>query len=213
MLVMIYFKKMVYPIIIIFLLFIIFIQRGCEDNKLPSKEAKEIIIPAKKGSFTSVKPIKIHDTIIKDSIVFKNKKIILTNPVDKKLVLQYLEAKDSISKLKILINSVKINKYSTKFNNEDIDLTIDTETTGTLNSIKPAYIIKEKKVDVPVKTLNSVFALYTGVEIYNNKNLNNPGAKIDLGIQNKKGDIYSLGFDTNKNFFVGYKLRIINIKK
>jgi len=213
MFVMIYLKKIIYPIIIIVLLFVIFIQRSCNNDKLPSEEKKEVVIPAKKGSFNSAKPIKIHDTIIKDSIIFKDKKILIENQLDKQLVIDYLKAKDSIKKLNLFMNAVKVNKYSTNFDNEDINLTIDSETTGTLNSVKPTYTIKERKAEVSIKKLESVFALYTGIEIYNNKDLNNPGAKVDLGIQNKKGDIYSLGFDTNKNFFIGYKLRIINIKK
>jgi hypothetical protein len=206
-------KKFIYPIIIVILLFIIFIQRSCSNKDLPSVQNQEVIVPAQHGSFNAVKPVKVHDTIIKDSIVFKDKKITIVNPLDKQLVIDYLKAKDSIQKLHLFMNAVKINKYKQNFDNKDINLTIEAETTGTLNYIKPTYIIKERIVDVPVKAKQTVFALYTGVEVYNNTTLTNSGIKIDLGIQNKKGDIYTAGFDTNNNIFIGYKLRLINIKK
>ena len=40
-----------------------------------------------------------------------------------------------------------------------------------------------------VKVKETVFALYAGLEVYNNLQLSNPGIKADIGIQNKKGDI------------------------
>lgn len=210
---MIQIKKLIYPIIIIILLFVIFLQKSCNNKELPSIQNQEVTIPSQNGSFNSLKPVKIHDTIVKDSIIFKNKTISVINPLDKELVINYLKAKDSIDKLNLFINAVKINKYKENFDNKDISLTIEAETTGTLNYIKPTYIIKEKTIDVPVKIKQTVFAIYTGVETYNNTLLNNFGIKIDLGIQNKKGDIYTAGFDTNNNIYIGYKLRLINIKK
>jgi len=206
-------KKLIYPIIIILLLFVIFIQRSCYNRDLPSVENQGVTVPAQHGSFNGVKPTKVHDTIVKDSIVFKDKIIPVTNPLDKQLVIDYLKAKDSIAKLNLFMNAVKINKYKQNFDNNDINLTVEAETTGTLNYIKPTYTIKEKTIDVPVKVKQTVFALYTGVEVYNNATLTNSGIKIDLGIQNKKGDIYTAGYDTNNNVFIGYKLRLINIKK
>jgi hypothetical protein len=210
---MIQIKKLIYPIIIIILLFVIFLQRSCNNKELPSIQNQEVTIPSQNGSFNSLKPVKIHDTMVKDSIIFKNKIIPVINPLDKELVINYLKAKDSIDKLNLFINAVKINKYKENFDNKDISFTIEAETTGTLNYIKPTYIIKEKTIDVPVKIKQTVFAVYTGVEAYNNALLNNFGVKIDLGIQNKKGDIYTAGFDTNNNIYIGYKLRLINIKK
>jgi len=206
-------KKLIYPIIIIGLLFVIFIQKSCYNRGLPSIENHEVVVPAQNGSFNAVKPIKVHDTIIKDSIVFKDKIIPVTNPLNKQLVIDYLKAKDSIAKLNLFMNAVKTNKYEQNFDNKDINLTIEAETTGTLNYLKPTYTIKEKTIDVPVKVKQTIFALYTGIEIYNNNELNNSGIKVDLGIQNKRGDIYIAGYDTNNNIFIGYKLRLINIKK
>lgn len=206
-------KKIIYPAIIVVLLLVIFIQRSCCGSSIGLQSKKEIVIPAKKDSFPSVKPVKIHDTIIKDSIVFKNRKITVVNPLDKQMVVDYLKAKDSIERLNLFIKAVKINKYKQNFDNKDITLDIEAETTGTLNYIRPIYTIKEKKVDAPVYIKQTKFALYTGIEVYDNKSFGNAGAKIDLSIQNKKGDIYTAGYDSNSNIYIGYKLRLININK
>lgn len=197
-------------IIIGLLLFGLFIQ----NNKInSSNKTIEVNIPAKDGTFVKTKPIEIkYDTIIKDTIIFKDKKIIIDN-TDKTIVQNYLLAKDSIEKLNILINSAKIRNYKEIFDNEDISLTIDAETTGSLNWIKPSYIIKERKLDVPVIDKKTVFALYAGAGIYNNTSFSNPGIKLDLGVQLKKGDILEGSYDTNKNIYISYKKQLINIRK
>lgn len=206
-------KKIIYPAIVVFLLLIIFIQRSCCNTSKGFEKKKEIVIPEKKGSFPPVKLMKVYDTIIKDSIVFKDRKINVINPLDKQMVIDYLKAKDSIERLNLFIKAVKINKYNQNFDNNDISLNIEAETTGTLNYVKPTYVIKEKKVSAPIYIKQTKFALYTGFELYDSKNLNAPGVKIDLSVQNKKGDLYTAGYDSDKNIYIGYKLRLININK
>jgi len=199
-------------ILIGLLLLTIFLQRSCDSNIITPKNTT-IVIPAKGGTFVKTKSNEIkYDTIIKDTIIYKDKKIIIDN-TDKTIVEKYLKATDSIGKLKILIDAVKIRRYSDTFDNDDIKLTIETETVGKLNWIKPTYTIKEKTITVPEKTKETVFAMYGGIEIYNNLQLSNPGVKVDLGIQNKKGDIFTGGYDMNQNIYIGFKKQIFNIKK
>lgn len=199
-------------ILIGLLIFSLFLQRSCNSNIKSSKNTT-VVIPAKNGKFVKTKPNEIeYDTIIKDTIIYKDKKIIIDN-TDKTIVKKYLKATDSIGKLKILIDAAKIRRYSDTFDNDDIKLTIETETTGKLNWIKPTYTIKEKTINVPIKVKETVFALYAGLEVYNNLQLSNPGIKVDLGIQNKKGDIFTGGYDMNQNIYIGFKKQIFTIKK
>ena len=68
------------------------------------------------------------------------------------------------------------------------------------------------KARLPEK--KTVFALYGGGGIYMPHTLNQIGYKIDLLFQNKKGDLFSTGYDPiNKVGFIGYAFRIINIKR
>ncbi len=197
-------------IIIGLLLFSLFIQnKKCKF----STTTKIVTVPAKDGVFVKNKPTEIkYDTILKDTIVYKDKKIIIDN-TDKKIVNDYLKAKDSIAKLNIVINSAKIRKYKDRLEDDNIIIDIESETTGTLNWIKPSYKIKEQKLPVPIITKNTVFALYVGGGISNNLQFNNFALEGNLGIQNKKGDIISVGYDTQKNISLKYSVRLINIKK
>jgi len=105
------------------------------------------------------------------------------------------------------IDARKIRSYTTDFNNDDADISIYTETKGELLKIVPTVTIKQFKVK------ETVFAMYGGLEVYNNLQLSNPGIKVDLGIQNKKGDIFTGGYDTNKNIYIGYKKQLFKIRK
>lgn len=205
-------KSIIAPYILLILsLLYIFLYKDCNDNVKP--QTKIITVPAKDGTFVKIKPLEIkYDTILKNTIIYKDKKIIIDN-TDKKIVTDYLEAKDSITKLNVVINSAKIRRYKNKLENDDIVIDIESETTGTLNWIKPSYVIKEQKLPVPVITKNTVFALYAGGGISNNLQFNNFAVEGNLGIQNKKGDILSVGYDTQKNISLKYSVRLINIKK
>lgn len=190
----------------------LFLQRSCTTSgKLPSKE--KIIIPAKDGTFVKTKPHEIkYDTIIKDTIIYKNKKIIIDN-TDKKIVEEYLKAKDSIAKLNVVLKASKIRKYNEKFDNDDLTLNIEAETTGTLNYIKPTYTIKEKVVSAPVIIKQSVFSMYLGGGLNANLNTLTPEYFVNAGIQNKRGDIISGGFGSNRTVTASYMFRILDIKK
>ena len=55
--------------------------------------------------------------------------------------------------------------------------------------------------------------MYGGIEASNNVTLTNFGVKADIGIQNKKGTIFTVGADTRSNYYVGVKVKILDIKK
>ncbi len=191
-------------IIIAGLLCIIFVQRSCGDKKI-------ITLPPKHNKFELVKPTEVKtDTIYKDSIVYKDKKVIVTKPVDKKLVQDYLKATDSISKLNLYVAAVEKKQYKHTFSDKYIDITIDAKTTGTLNLIAPTYTLKPRDVEIAKST---VFAMYVGgsttLELPNIK----PEFFVNVGFQNKRGDILLGGLGSNKTIMVGYTFRLINIKK
>jgi hypothetical protein len=209
-----YIKKYGYSAIIVILLIIIFLQRSCNnkyDDGTPKQ--KEVVVPAVKDSFKSVKPTIVKLPPIHDTIIAKGDTIIVTEPLDKTLAKNYLQAKDSIGRLNLYLSSIQRRKYSQTFTDNNISITVDAEATGTINSIKPSYVIKERKVEAPVVIKQTAYALYTGVEIHNNNGLGVLGVKADLGVQNRRGDIYTIGYDTNNNIYLGYKIRLINIKK
>ena len=204
-------KNVLYVVGIFFVIFLFTLVKQCTEPKETIPVTIET--PAKSGSFE--KPTEVIPGVAKkDSIVYKNGKTIYTeNPINKQLAEDYLKATDSIKRLKLYLDAIQEKDGTYVYDNKDLKLEIYTKTRGELLEIKPKYTIKptEVKVDVPVK--QTVFAMYGGLELGNNSSLSNLSVKADVGIQNKKGTIFSVGADTRGNYFVGAKIKFLDIKK
>lgn len=205
-------KNNIKVIIIILLLGVIFIQRSCYNNS--KQKVQSTSLPIIEGKFDKVKPIpNTIDTVYLDSIVYKDKVVKVDRPVDKKLVEDYLKAKDSIAKLNLYVTSVQTNSYTKTFSDDKIDITVNAETTGTLNWLDLKYKSKDIKVDLPVITKTTKFALYAGGGLNVNVVSIKPEYFVNAGIQNKRGDIILGGFGSNKTIQATYVFRILNITK
>lgn len=204
-------KNVLYVIGAFFIIYLFTLIKQCSEPKETIPVTIET--PAKSGSFE--KPTEVIPGVAKkDSIVYKKGKTIYTeNPINKQLAEDYLKATDSIKRLKLYLDAIQEKDGTYVYDNKDLKLEIYTKTRGELLEIKPNYTIKptEVKVDVPVK--QTVFAMYGGLEILNNSNLNNLGVKAEVGIQNKKGTIFTVGADTRSNYYVGAKVKFLDIKK
>ena len=188
-------------IIIGLLIFSLFLQRSCSNNKQSFQKVKTII-----QYDTIFKPPESKPIVITKYKTIKGKDILIAGKIDTIEVKIFEKAVDSVQ-FNMFTNATKIRSYTTQFNNSDADISIYTETKGELLKIAPTVTIKQSKVK------ESVFAVYGGLEVYNNLQLANPGVKVDIGIQNKKGDIFTGGYDMNQNIYVGFKKQLFNIKK
>lgn len=204
-------KNVLYVIGIFFVIYLFTLVEQCSEPKqtIPVK----IETPAKSGSFE--KPTEfIPGVAKKDSIIYKKGKTIYTeNPINKQLAEDYLKATDSIKRLKLYLDAIQEKDGTYVYDNKDLKLEIYAKTRGELLEIKPKYTIKpsEVKVDVPVK--QTVLAMYGGIEVGNNASLTNLTVKADVGLQNKRGTIFTVGADTRSNFYVGAKIKFLDIKK
>jgi hypothetical protein len=205
-------KNNIKLVIIVLLLGVIFVQRSCYNNS--KQKVQSTSLPIIKGKFDKVKPIpNVIDTVYLDSIVYKDKIVKVDRPVDKKLVEDYLKANDSITKLSLYVNSVQTNTYTKTFSDEKIDITVNAETTGTLNLLDLTYKSKDIKVDLPVIIKRTTFAAYAGGGLNVNLIDIKPEYFVNAGIQNKRGDIILGGFGSNKTIQATYVFRILNITK
>jgi hypothetical protein len=204
-------KNVIYVVAIIFIVYLFTLIKQCSEPKTTVDQ--KVTIPEKVGDFTDA-PKVTEGKNKKDSIVYmKGKTIYTENPINKKLAEDYLQAKDSVQKLKLYLDAIQEKEETYTFDNKDLKLEVFTKTRGKILDIKPKYTIKEKEVTVPVPQKQTVLALYGGLELANNALLNNMTFKIDIGIQNRKGTIFTLGADNRSNYYVGAKVRIFNIKK
>ncbi len=206
-------------IVIIVLLFFVF--RSCQGNEESTVTAK-VIVPEVKGTFDSKKPV--HEAISpKKERTATGKEILqVENPIDKKLIAEneklkkdFAKANDSIKQLSFN-KAIQLNKFSTKFEDENLVLNIDGIVQGEVKEITPNYKIKEKKIEVPVKVKETVFRVLAGGAIGLNKELNQSAYQFDLNFQNRKGNMFSaeyLKIGSQEFGMIGYKHLIINIKR
>lgn len=191
--------------------------KGCSNNEKPTQTVK-VETPETKGTFEAKKPIHVqinkkNNVYIKgDNVYIKNPQLIAEN---EKLKADFKKANDSIKELKFN-KAIQLNKFSTKFEDDNLILNIDGIVQGEVKEITPNYSIKAKKVDVVVKQKETVFRLLTGAGIGVNQELNKLMFKADVSFQNKSGNMISieyLNMGSDAYGVIGFKKSIFNIKK
>ena len=191
------------------LLFIVLWFKGC-SGATPTPQIAKVIIPEVKGNFQAKKPV--HEAISsrKERTVTGKEILQVENPINKKLIAEneklkkdFAKANDSIKKLSFN-KAIQLNKFSTKFEDENIVLNVNGVVRGEVKEVTPNYTIKKKEIEVPVKVKETVFRVLAGGAIGLNKKMNQATYKLDLNFQNRKGNIISVGYDTDNKIWLGY---------
>jgi len=205
---------------IVIIVLLIFLFRSCQGNEESTVTAK-VVVPEVKGKFEAKKPvhIPITNSVVKEYLTTEKPSFSRSQEVDKKLLAEneklkkdFAKANDSIKQLSFN-KAIQLNKFSTKFEDENLVLNIDGIVQGEVKEITPNYKIKEKKIEVPVKVKETVFRLLAGVEVGNTTQLDAFKLRANIMFQNRKGNIISGSFDTNQTVWVGYNVSIFNIKR
>ena len=196
--------------------------KGCSRSSTNDVvQIQKVIVPKVEGKFESKVPV--HELVLKSK---KRPKIGANNALGKPLIIAdeliemtrkneeqltfYEKSNDSLKK-ELYKKSTVLNKFSTKFEDDNILLNINGIVQGEVQEITPNYTIKEKNIDV--KPIETVFRLLAGVEVGNNDKFDNFKAKANLMLQNRKGNIMSASFDTNNTIWIGYNFSIFNINR
>lgn len=126
--------------------------------------------------------------------------------------LEFAKATDSLQQL-LYAKVTEPKVFTSVFDDQYINLEINGIVKGEVKSITPKYTIKEREIEAVVKERLRVFALKSGVEYGNNLQFNNSVFKVNMDFENKKGNSFSYGYDTNKTHWVGGKFTIFEIKR
>jgi hypothetical protein len=170
-----------------------------------------VTVPAKVGSFKDSIRYKEVEKVRESLVYVKGKEVKVENPVNKELLENFIQLQkenDSLKLLKLYVKAIEEREGNYTFNNEDMDLNIYTNVRGTILNIKPTYKIKERVLEK-----ETVFASYVGLSLGTTTDLTKLAPSLDLGIQNKSGDIFTGSVGLDKTIKVGYFYRFINIKK
>lgn len=202
---------------IIFHLVLGWFTKCSSDKKIDHVD--KIVIPAQSGSFESKKPdsrlLEIKEYLKNE--MKKDGTIYVPNPLNKKLIAEndslkivFSKMSDSL-KLKAYDKAIELNSFSSRFEDKFMILDINGTVRGEVQEITPSYTRKEFEIES--KQQETVFRLLAGAEIGSSINLPKLNFKGNLMFQNRKGDIISGSYDTNKNVWIGYNKSIFNIKK
>lgn len=189
----------------------ILLFKACEsDNPVIVKTEQQ------KGSFDTVyvpQPTHIPYPVTQYKWITKKDTILvditgIQSAVD---IQEYINAKDSLERLKMYAESIKINEYNIK--NEDSLLITNNhiKTKGQLLSFKQDYIIKPK--EIKISSNKPLLTLLGGVEVGNTKQLDKMAVKANIYVQNQSGNMFSIGADTESMFYIGYTQKLFEIKK
>lgn len=205
--------KIILYIAILILVIALFTQRGCSAQ---TTSKQKVIVPEKNGEFKNPVAI-INEKSKRDSVIWKDKIIKTENPINKKLAEDFIASQkenDSLKSLKLYLNAIEERESEYIFDNKDLKLEIKTKTRGEILKITPKYTIKEREEILEVKSKESVFAIYAGLGLETTTTLERLTPEVNLGIQNKKGDLLLLKYGvTDKSIGISYIHRFINIKR
>ena len=194
---------------VLLVLLILFLYKG---NEIPEPQIiikeKIITIPGKAGKL---------DTIYEPKYISK------TNPVNTDLLKKYntLKLKDSIVKDSMFIEAITERDYNESYEDSLVKIDIYTKVQGKLLKQAPKYEIKPYSIQIKdTTTINYnkpptnkiLVGLETGLPLtlFTKKDVIDikPVIKGSIYFQNKKTNVITAGFDTNKTIWAGYLIKL-----
>lgn len=191
-----------------------FLGRCSNEEKEPkTTEPITIEVPEQSGSTPVISNPQPLPSPGNGSIVYRDSIIKTENPFNKELAERYIALESDTAKLRAYLESIQTKDYEIPFEDDHVIITSKIKTQGDLLELKQDYTVKPYtlKTEVPVK--KSVFAMYAGAELGSNARLDKLTMKGEIGLQVKGSTIYTVGMDTDKNFYAGVNIKIFDIKK
>lgn len=170
-----------------------------------------ITIPSKSDSVDIVKPIPLPKPQTNTEYIKINDTIEI--PVENEVNLTYLRQlqellieNDSLKLIMAYLKAIEVNRYHEVIDNKDIKIDTYATTTGTLDSLRIVYNIKEQKINFDIPENKSKILIGGGL-LYLNNNYENNQIQLfgGLGYLTKKNDLIDLNITSNGYIFAGYK--------
>jgi hypothetical protein len=191
-----------------FLFFIVLFFRGCEPQ-LQTAEKIKVVTKEIKG-----------ETIIKTNIVHVpiTKKVrdtsgtgFYVNQIDKlfeenqQMQLEFIKM-DSLQQIQAYNKAIEINAFKQQFSDNYIDAYVSGNVVGEVKEMHFNYTIKSRTTEVDLPKVKNKY--FVGFGVSNNSQFNAPLFNASIGIQNKKSNILSIGFDSEKRIGLNYFIKL-----
>jgi hypothetical protein len=113
---------------------------------------------------------------------------------------------DSLQQIEAYNKAIEINAFKQSFNDDYINAQVSGEVSGKIHAMKFDYTIKPQTMEVDLPKVRN--HLYLGVNVANSLPLNKPLFGASIGMQNKKSNILSIGFDNEKRIGLNYFIKL-----
>ena len=217
-------KKILYITIAVLAILLWF--KGCKSSGEQVEPKQKVIVPAiTKTLPTVMKPqikhvpvevpkwyrdTKTEKKYLKDISEMEEKIIAYQEEIDN-MQTEFMWG-DSIKQAELYRLATELKSFETELEDEYLKLKINGIIAGNeVKEITPTYTIKKREVNVPKK--ETKFRMLGGVGIGNTLMFNKPIFNANVGFQNKKGNILTIGYDTETRILLGYNFSIFKIDK
>lgn len=194
---------------------VLLLLKECNSN------GKDITFKTKevKGAFR-IDTVTVHDTIKLPTVTYRNGKVIYKTVIDSidyaivskatKLVDSFKQQNDSI-KLAMFIDKSTPKNFAKTFDNDTIKVNIFGKYSGEIYGIGMNYTIKPQTINATLKH----YAIFGGVNITSNTQLNKVGVMPSLSYLNAKGMLFTAGKDllSKDGYMAGLQTRIFSINR
>lgn len=191
--------------------------KGCEKQEPCETKVITVTIPSESGEFVPKKPSNEVAVVDKENPksndAYFKKRISELAKENEQMQSDFANEKDSLKRIIMYNEAIKINKFNTTFEDDNLFLNIDGIVRGEVQEITPSYTIKEKKIKTEVPIPIVKFRLLAGIEVGNNLIFTKPLFGANVGFQNKKGNILRAGYDSEERIKIGYDISIFKISK
>lgn len=181
---------------IVLISILVFLFSGKEEVIDPVVETKTVYIevPAKEGKLDTV---------------YLPQPYPVTNPVNQDLLDKYESLRDSVARKELFKEAITENEYKETYEDSIVKIDVYTKVRGTLLKQASNYFVKPSRLAYKdtvtiIKPYTPKVHLYGGLEVgIPTENIINPSIKGTLMFQDKKGNMLTAGYDTNKTIWLG----------
>ncbi|WP_396195942.1 hypothetical protein [Flavobacterium sp.] len=113
---------------------------------------------------------------------------------------------DSLQQIEAYNKAIEINAFKERFQDNNIDAYVSGEVVGKIKQMRFDYVIKAQNIEVDLPKVKNKYFVVFGVS--NNSQFNAPLFNASIGIQNKKSNILSIGFDNEKRIGLNYFVKL-----
>lgn len=200
------------PYIIIAILLVFLFLKDCSNA--PTVKPQIISTPKIEAKFEPVKPIHTPIKTVVASAVKQSAKTAIRPAMiikNESLLKSYQREIDVLKKELLFKKAIQLNKFDTKFEDDNLIININGIVQGEVQEITPSYVIKPQTIEVRPKEVK--FRMLAGLEVGNNLLFNKPLFKANVGFQNAKGSMITASYDTEERIFIGYNFTVFKIRR